>query len=171
MTSSTMNNIHQVEVYEAITLIEIGVGTPFTLEHGNYPIDAIIHTDGREYLRITRTNKGVAKVYWEALHREGKIQLQVQTSLTYAGLQLPITDRCQIPHSAFRTIACGYIIAGRFVCTKCAEGECKTMPDAIPVYPAHILPYSQDCLKCGVALFRVWKRSNGKPLMLFNLPE
>jgi hypothetical protein len=139
------------------------IGKTYEIEHavGKHPL---------AYYVIKGTRVGAIQRYWEDSQRDGKIRLTVIAEgddPTLDGVPLPVRNGSQLTEHQKKHTVCGYLIKGKFKCTRCALKHGLTYPDAIAVYPINIIPYSQDCTECKLLIFEIWRSAKGGPLCLF----
>jgi hypothetical protein len=151
-----------------VRVIDIDTGKRSPLKAGTtYELDAV--DDGFMYYVLRGGRVGAIERYWEDLDRDGKVELgYVREAADPAidGVPLPITERAQLTDGQYRTMVIGHLVKGKFRCVGCSAPA--TYPDAIPVVPANVLPYSQKCGKCGLQIVAIWRSAKGGWLNLLD---
>lgn len=142
---------------------ELTPGNQYELEHaeGKHPL---------AYYVLKGTRKGAIQRFWEDSEKQGLIRMYRQAEdgdPTLAGIRLPIRNSKQLTEFQKTHLVCGHLVKGKFLCERCTLKHNLVYPDAIPVYPVNILPYSQACQECGLLVFDVWQSRKGGPLCLF----
>ena len=123
------------------------------------------------YYLIKGTREGAISRFWEDAEKKGRltiVRVPEDGDVTLDGIPLPITAETKLSEHQRHHLVAGYLIKGRFRCTRCALGHGLVHPAAIAVYPCNVLPYSQSCHECGTLVFNVWQSKKGGPLNLFD---
>src|SRR5262249_18047988 len=97
------------------------------------------------------TRYGAISRYWEEAERAGRLaiaRVPEDGDLTFDGIPLPITAETRLSEHQRHHPVCGYLVKGKFLCTRCTLKNPLVHPEAIAVYPCNIMPYSQSCRGC-----------------------
>lgn len=156
-------------IHRPLEAINIDTGTPTRIDTDLAFLNRVTSMN-REYYVVAETRIGSITSWWEQMDRDGKIKLvriAEATDPTLDGIPLPITAASQLSEHQRNKLVCGYLVQGKFLCSKCTLTKGLTYPNAIAVYPVNILPYSQICSECKLVVFNIWRSASGGPLSLF----
>lgn len=163
--------IDRVKTIKSLELIEIEGGRRHVLPPNT--VRFLERTTGRfpaPYYVLAGTRVGAVERHWTDAENAGIVELvriAEDGDPTLDGITLPIRSATQLSPGQMKRLLCGYLIGGRFHCPKCALTRSLVSPQAIPVYPVNIVPYSQSCSKCGMVVFDLWRSKKGGPLNIF----
>lgn len=163
--------VNKVTILKPFRVIDIETGDPVSLKPGQtYEIEHARGVHPLDYYVVKGTRQGCICRHWEASAEIGVVRLHViaqSDDPTLDGVVLPITSSDQLTADQKTKTPCGYIIKGKFHCTRCAAKHDKSYPKAVSVFPINIIPYSQVCRVCDLVIFNIWQSAKGGPLCIF----
>lgn len=156
---------------DKLLLIDIDHGHTASLNQGDHELDKVFH-EGREFHVLYGTRVGSLTSYLEDFEKAGTIKLSrmaEDSDPTWHGIALPITSSSQVSNTLHQQVI-AHLVKGKLLCEKCTLHKSLTFPDAIAIYPRHLLPMSQDCHGCGQMLVDIARNKRG-PDMVFKKSE